>query len=216
VTFLRPAPTARCRVASDANGVRSARAQRAGIPRCSGRALRKGARYLARCVHDDTRVPKRHANEMKLTIFERARMSSRVRVAGAAALAASRADPRTDSKPTGQQRCGGARPSIAARHVRAWRPLGVGRPAGRPVAAQHVRDAGPGKNSTFLVLIRLPGERDATLQYVERLRPFDGPLWVGAGCMEQHRENTIGRFDGPGITFALAVEVSGWRTGLPE
>jgi hypothetical protein len=58
--------------------------------------------------------------------------------------------------------------------------VSVGRPDG-PVAAQHVRDAGPGRNSVFLVLIRLPGGRAATLQYLERLRSFDGPWWIGSG-----------------------------------
>jgi hypothetical protein len=58
--------------------------------------------------------------------------------------------------------------------------VSVGRPDG-PVAAQHVRDAGPGKNSVFLVLIRLPGGRSATTAYLEQLRSFNGPLWVGSG-----------------------------------
>jgi hypothetical protein len=56
----------------------------------------------------------------------------------------------------------------------------VGRPDG-PVAAQHVRDAGSGKNSVFLVLMRLPGGRAVTLKYVERLQTFNGPMWVGTG-----------------------------------
>jgi hypothetical protein len=56
----------------------------------------------------------------------------------------------------------------------------VGRPDG-PVAAHHVRDAGPGKNSVFLVAIRLPDGRAATLRFIERLRSFPGALWVGSG-----------------------------------
>jgi hypothetical protein len=55
--------------------------------------------------------------------------------------------------------------------------VSVGRPDG-PIAAQHVRDSGPGKNSVFLVLIRLPGGRDATLKYLQDLRTFNRPLWV--------------------------------------
>ena len=46
------------------------------------------------------------------------------------------------------------------------------------IAAQHVRDAGPGTNSVFLVMIRLPGGRDATLGYLDALRSFSAPLWV--------------------------------------
>ncbi|PWT84227.1 MAG: hypothetical protein C5B57_05250 [Blastocatellia bacterium] len=57
--------------------------------------------------------------------------------------------------------------------------VSVGRPDG-PVAAQHVRDAGPAKNSVFLVLIRLPDGRSATAAYLEQLRSFNGPLWVGS------------------------------------
>jgi hypothetical protein len=55
--------------------------------------------------------------------------------------------------------------------------VSLGRPDG-PIAVQHVRDSGPGKNSVFLVLIRLPGGRDATLKYLQGLRTFNGPLWV--------------------------------------
>lgn len=55
--------------------------------------------------------------------------------------------------------------------------VSVGRPDG-PMARQHLNDAGPGKNSVFLVLIRLPDGRDATLRYLERLRAFNEPLWV--------------------------------------
>ena len=54
--------------------------------------------------------------------------------------------------------------------------VSVGRPDG-PVAVAHVRDSGPGKNSVFLVLIRLPGARSDTLRYLEALRSFSGPLW---------------------------------------
>jgi hypothetical protein len=55
--------------------------------------------------------------------------------------------------------------------------VSVGRPDG-PVAAIHVRDTGPGTNSVFLVLLRLPAGRDATLAFLEALRSFSQPLWV--------------------------------------
>jgi hypothetical protein len=55
--------------------------------------------------------------------------------------------------------------------------VNVGRPDG-PMARQHLGDAGPGKNSVFLVLLRLPDGREATLTYLERLRAFNGPLWL--------------------------------------
>lgn len=53
----------------------------------------------------------------------------------------------------------------------------VGRTDG-PVARMHLGDAGPGKNSVFLLMIRLPGGRGETLQFIDRLRAFDGPLWT--------------------------------------
>jgi hypothetical protein len=53
----------------------------------------------------------------------------------------------------------------------------AGRPDG-PVAPQHLRDENPFTNSAFLVLLRLPGGRAATLAYLERLRSFDHPLMV--------------------------------------
>jgi hypothetical protein len=55
--------------------------------------------------------------------------------------------------------------------------VSVGPPSG-PAAPSHVNDEGPGKNSVFLVFIRLPGGRDATLKYLDRLRSFDQRLWV--------------------------------------
>lgn len=57
--------------------------------------------------------------------------------------------------------------------------VSVGRPDG-PVAARHVRDDGPGRNSVFFVFIRLPGGRAATTEFVERLRTFRGPLWASS------------------------------------
>ena len=55
--------------------------------------------------------------------------------------------------------------------------VSVGRSDG-PIATAHLNDDGPGKNSIFLVLIRLPGGRDATLKYLGALRSFNGPWWV--------------------------------------
>ena len=60
--------------------------------------------------------------------------------------------------------------------------VSVGRPDG-PVAAAHVSDKGPSKNSVFLVLIRVPGGRDATLKYLQTLRAFSGPLWRHDGTL---------------------------------
>ena len=62
--------------------------------------------------------------------------------------------------------------------------INVGRPDG-PIARIHVNDLGPGKNSVFLVLIRLPGGREATLRYLERLRAFNGRLWLDHPAMVQ-------------------------------
>ena len=56
----------------------------------------------------------------------------------------------------------------------------VGRPDG-PVAPQHLREDGrnnPSTNSVFLVFIRLPGGRGATLDFLKQLRSFDQPFLV--------------------------------------
>jgi len=55
--------------------------------------------------------------------------------------------------------------------------VSIGRADG-PVAARHVGDAGPGRNSVFFVFIRLPAGRAATVEFLERLRQFRGPLWT--------------------------------------
>jgi hypothetical protein len=57
----------------------------------------------------------------------------------------------------------------------------VGRPDG-PVAPEHLRDDGinPFTNSAFLVFLRLPAGRAATVGYLQRLRSFDQPLRVEA------------------------------------
>src|SRR5262249_14175922 len=56
----------------------------------------------------------------------------------------------------------------------------VGRPDG-PVAPEHLRDDGGNNvftNSAFLLFLRLPNGRKATLDYLKRLRSFDQPLLV--------------------------------------
>jgi hypothetical protein len=70
----------------------------------------------------------------------------------------------------------------------------VGRPDG-PVAPEHLRDDGTTvfTNSAFLVFLRLPAGRAATLAYLKRLRSFNQPLLVkpeGPGSRsEQHLPN---------------------------
>src|SRR5437899_3415270 len=56
-----------------------------------------------------------------------------------------------------------------------WVSVGSG---DEPVARVHAADAGPAKNSTFIVMVRLPAGRAATLAFLDRLRAFDAPLWV--------------------------------------
>jgi hypothetical protein len=55
----------------------------------------------------------------------------------------------------------------------------VGRPDG-PVAPKHLEELGNNvfTNSAFLVFLRLPAGRAATLDYLKRLRAFDKPLLV--------------------------------------
>jgi hypothetical protein len=57
----------------------------------------------------------------------------------------------------------------------------VGRPDG-PVAREHLRDDGGNlfTNSVFLVFVRLPAGRAATVAYLKKLRSFDRPLLVRA------------------------------------
>jgi hypothetical protein len=57
----------------------------------------------------------------------------------------------------------------------------VGRPDG-PDAPTHLRDNGTNvfTNSAFLVFLRLPAGRAATVEYLRRLRSFDGPMLVEA------------------------------------
>jgi hypothetical protein len=51
-----------------------------------------------------------------------------------------------------------------------------------PVAPEHLRDTGTNvfTNSTFLLFLRLPAGRAATVDYLKRLRSFDQPPLVGA------------------------------------
>jgi len=58
--------------------------------------------------------------------------------------------------------------------------VSVGRDDG-PVAVNHVGDLGVGRNSVFLVFIKLPGGRDATLRYVQRLHAYSGPFRTASG-----------------------------------
>src|SRR5262249_45276918 len=53
----------------------------------------------------------------------------------------------------------------------------VGRTDG-PTAPQHLNESGMNRftNSVFLVFLKLPDGRDATLDYLKRLREFDKPL----------------------------------------
>jgi hypothetical protein len=57
----------------------------------------------------------------------------------------------------------------------------AGRPDG-PIAPEHLRDTGTNvfTNSAFLLFLRLPAGRAATLDYLKRLRSFDQPLLVEA------------------------------------
>jgi hypothetical protein len=58
-------------------------------------------------------------------------------------------------------------------------------PAGGPVAPSHVREDGTNRftNSAFLVFLRLPVGRAATLDYLKRLREFDQPPLVQEGAL---------------------------------
>src|SRR5262249_58740435 len=55
----------------------------------------------------------------------------------------------------------------------------VGRTDG-PTAPQHLEETGFNRftNSVFLVFVKLPGGRDATLDYLKRLAAFDKPLTI--------------------------------------
>ncbi len=57
----------------------------------------------------------------------------------------------------------------------------VGRPDG-PIAPEHQRDTGTNlfTNSAFLLFVRLPAGRAATIDYLKRLRAFDQPLLIEA------------------------------------
>src|SRR5207248_1090535 len=69
----------------------------------------------------------------------------------------------------------GAAPSGLFDSAGPW--VSVGRADG-PTARAHAGDEGPAKNSTFLVMLRLPDGRASTLAFLDRLRSFDGPAWV--------------------------------------
>ena len=60
--------------------------------------------------------------------------------------------------------------------------MGVRRPTGRPRRPAHLRDNGSNvfTNSAFLLFLRLPAGRAATVDYLQQLRSFDQPLLVEA------------------------------------
>jgi hypothetical protein len=64
----------------------------------------------------------------------------------------------------------------------------VGRTDG-PTAPQHLEESGFNRftNSVFLVFVKLPGGRDATLDYLKRLAAFDKP-WALPNADEKSRE----------------------------
>jgi hypothetical protein len=68
----------------------------------------------------------------------------------------------------------------------------VGRPDG-PVTPAHLRDdvSNPFTNSAFLVFIRLPAGRAATLDFLRQLRSFDKPLLVRAESTEKRTDRYL-------------------------
>lgn len=69
----------------------------------------------------------------------------------------------------------------------------VGRPDG-PVAPQHLRENGgsnPSTNSVFLVFLRLPGGRGATLDFLNQLRSFDQPLLIASADAGDRRRDFL-------------------------
>jgi hypothetical protein len=84
----------------------------------------------------------------------------------------------------------------------------VGRPDG-PIAPQHLDDSAVFTNSAFLLFVRLPAGRDATLSYLKKLRSFDEPLWVSA---EDDRTNRVPNPKLP--QFPVVTEVALVRRAL--
>jgi hypothetical protein len=78
----------------------------------------------------------------------------------------------------------------------------LGRPDG-PVAPEHAREDVINRftNSAFLVFLRLPGGRAATVAYLKRLRAFDQPLMVRDGPK------------GPGNTFGPSPKLPQFPAG---
>jgi len=68
----------------------------------------------------------------------------------------------------------------------------VGRPDG-PVAPEHLEESGNNvfTNSAFLLFLRLPAGRAATLDYLKRLRSFDQPLLVEVKATERRLDKYI-------------------------
>ena len=69
-----------------------------------------------------------------------------------------------------------------------------------PIAPMHVRDENPFTNSAFLLFLRLPGGRAATLAYVDELRSFDEPLMIRA-----HRDALIPNPDVPQVPHGTEI-----------
>src|SRR5262245_16046629 len=89
----------------------------------------------------------------------------------------------------------------------------VGRPDG-PVAPAHLRDTGTNvfTNSAFLLFLRLPAGRAATVDYLKRLRSFDQPLLVKAKDDEKRLEKYFPNRQLP--PFPVGTEVALVRRAL--
>jgi hypothetical protein len=90
----------------------------------------------------------------------------------------------------------------------------VGRPDG-PVAPEHLRDDGGNNvftNSAFLVFLRLPAGRDATLAFLKQMRSFDQPLLVEVAETERQLDKYIPNPKLP--PFPVGTEVALVRRAL--
>jgi len=89
----------------------------------------------------------------------------------------------------------------------------LGRPDG-PIAPTHLRDDGTNvfTNSAFLLFLRLPAGRAATVDYLQRLRAFDQPLWIEVGNAKYPVEKYLPNPKIP--TFPVGTEVALLRRAL--
>ena len=91
-----------------------------------------------------------------------------------------------------------------------WVSLGIGEAS--PVATTHVMDFGG--HSAFLVMVRLPKGRTATLAYLERLRTFQHPRLITNEI--QHPWIPTSRpgiyNEGPGVEHDIEI----WNPDLPQ